>query len=1740
ASYGFVGTVTPQAVGSGLPASMVNMYLDKDAGTQVVTLAGNVTITNELNLGTGILDAVSNTVSVSNTALVGVAGGSTNSFVSGKLNRSLPSSLTAGTTYTYPVGKQSPITYLPALLLDATTGAGATSVTIEAFNTGSGGTADPLSIGSISSTEYWSLSASGSFNGSKYTLTRPTAVAPFTSIAKSTTAGGAYGYIGGTASGNSVQNSNFTAGNTQYLVFSSPIPDPTITTVIPTSPTFAGQLDNTGYTGQTLTITGTGFTSTGSMTVTIGGVAASTFTVVNSTTITAVVGQNASGSTVDVTNAITLGTASAAFTFLGWISDASTDWSLNSTWLGGLVPPGSVDVTIAHNVTLNGVVATFPNTLTIRSASQLIFGAAGTITVNGLLTNSGTVDMTSGGVLTMANGSTLANGSATFTGGTGTVVFAGFGTVTSTGGVPFNNVTLNGTVNPSAGSSIAGTLRVNQGGSISTNALTYGAASTLLYNGTTAQTPSALEFPAASGPVNFTANNPSNVYLPFSRTISGNFRVQTGTVSNISGTAVTLTMSGSNATLEVTGVLQGTDIGAGNDINLVISGTLTTINGSNVTTCKVLNATVNSGSTLALGRSNVEVRYGAFNINGTGTLQIDANGNVASVDGNSRVPVYAATANLVYNSGGAYGRFVEWSTLSGPAGYPGNVIIQNGTTLNIGSPASDLGIVSNLSLGQTGSAGSLDMQSTAQGITVGGDVTIGSNTGTSTLTLSTNAGSPALRVGGNWNRTANGTFVGTGANGRGVFFNGTGAQSLTAPSTETFQYLLIQKSAGTVLTLNNPVVVNNTLTLTSGFVQLGSNDLTAATQSSGSSSSYVITNSTGKLKLNVNNTDILFPIGTTSSTYAPATLNQASTTETIGVLVATAPAFTNAVNDNTQMVSLEWKMDESVAGANSLMTRFQWPNTSEGGSFVRANGVFHGNWNGSTYVVRPASATTGANPYVSTSTVNYTSALSNQAIVVGNINGIIGCFSTQAGGSWNTAGTWTSGIVPPSDVSVCINHNVTVGALDPNPNNVLGLTVNPSGALNLDVTKTITFTTGGALVNNSGINQNLGLGSIVGSGVLSIAGANVFQIPNLTLNGNTTVTTSPTILSSLTLNSGAFLTASPNYGSSATLVYNTGGSYSVSNEWTGNSATPGLGIPKNVSITGSTVNLPTSDRGFSGDLSISSGTLNMNGTSGDLYVGGNWTRSSAATFNANGRAVFLNGSTNQTVSVTGGGTETFSYLLVTKTGGDVILDNTNATDVTVNASSGNVLQINSGNTIDLNGRTLQLSGTSGNINLPAGLASITGAAGSTFAISGGLKTVTPSGGATLEFGPNVTVALSNGINFGASTSTIKGTLQIALGGYVSSNPPTYFSGSTLRYFSGSVYGRGTEWSTNSGPGYPYHVTVDQNGTATTANLGASGAVCQLAGNLTLNNGGNVSMGAMTLPLIVKGNAIIGGASSGTLTLSTAAGGDIQIAGDLTRNAGGVLTQNGREVEMNGTIIQNISGVSSFAYLAINNNGASVKLNAATSVSNHLRLELGVLDLNGQTVTMANSSKILRVNGTMSAAPTVNLGDLYDLEYSATVTSDVEYLAASDVVRDLIINTGFTLTLGGNRSFNRDLVLAGGDLNLSTYTLAARGRVVAPAFSGSITVSGGGTRTITGAAGAGFDITGLGGNNPTNYTKTVSTFGGTLLNFDSNVLVRIGDGSVDFGAGSPTTINGTLQVLLGGSVGQILNPCYYGT
>jgi autotransporter-associated beta strand protein len=170
------------------------------------------------------------------------------------------------------------------------------------------------------------------------------------------------------------------------------------------------------------------------------------------------------------------------------------------------------------------------------------------------------------------------------------------------------------------------------------------------------------------------------------------------------------------------------------------------------------------------------------------------------------------------------------------------------------------------------------------------------------------------------------------------------------------------------------------------------------------------------------------------------------------------------------------------------------------------------------------------------------------------------------------------------------------------------------------------------------------------------------------------------------LSPGGYFSTAPNYGAGSTLYYNTGGIYGRGFEWS-NTSNPGY--PHHVIVNGSTsLDLGNDGTGVlrrcAGNLTIQGGSalymdyglndmtqplevegnLNLYGTlslsgvlGGDLKVRGNF--SNGGTLNNNGRAVFFDGTTDQNI---GGQPLDFDYLIVDKSGGELILDD----DVTVN------------------------------------------------------------------------------------------------------------------------------------------------------------------------------------------------------------------------------------------------------------------------------------------------------------------------------------------------------------------------------------------------------------------------------------------------------------------------------------------
>ncbi|HEX8474132.1 MAG TPA: C25 family cysteine peptidase [Pyrinomonadaceae bacterium] len=627
------------------------------------------------------------------------------------------------------------------------------------------------------------------------------------------------------------------------------------------------------------------------------------------------------------------------------------------------------------------------------------------------------------------------------------------------------------------------------------------------------------------------------------------------------------------------------------------------------------------------------------------------------------------------------------------------------------------------------------------------------------------------------------------------------------------------------------------------------------------------------------------------------------------------------------------------------------------------------------------------------------------------------------------------------------------------------------------------------------------------------ATGNVFNRSNFTITGNTTISiasqqglsgTGFTVANNaiLQINAGGFFTGQgPTFNIPSTLSYNTGGTYGRGLEW---SSTSGAGYPNNVAINGGTTLEMGANGGAgvarqcSGFLAVNNGTFQMAGATpmtqpvtvlgnvlittgslilstasgGDLKVGGLWSRSSSSTFTPNGRAVFFNGTTAQSINISGaGGIETFDYLIVDNPGAHLTLGN--ATNVIVRGpSGGSALQLLNAGGINLGGNTLTLNGTVAGTNILVGGAAApttrTILGTGTLAITGGSKSVTSNNGRTLVTDSGVNVSLFQGMDFGAAGLTVlNGSLTLGNGGFVNTNPPLYSNTSTLIYDCACVYGRGAEWSATSGPGYPNNVTVNTN---TDVNIGSTTPATprQIAGTLNAKNGGRFLMDHPSLPmtaaLTVLKNVLI--ESGGSLHLSTASGGDLHLQGNFTND--GTFNTNNRAVFFDGGNLQLVnaaSGSLSMPYVRINKSGNTVQLNTdlttlGTAGGDSIQFTgtASTLTLNGRTLTLGAT-----VGAT--AAGSGFIGDTAaDLSLQngggSGAMGTLVFVAGGQSLENLTINrtgTGASATLGSNLLLVNALNLNSGDILTGSFTLTHNG-----ASTGTTDVVGNVRRTDLGA------------------------------------------------------------------------------
>jgi hypothetical protein len=221
-----------------------------------------------------------------------------------------------------------------------------------------------------------------------------------------------------------------------------------------------------------------------------------------------------------------------------------------------------------------------------------------------------------------------------------------------------------------------------------------------------------------------------------------------------------------------------------------------------------------------------------------------------------------------------------------------------------------------------------------------------------------------LRMGlaGGWNSTITNTGTTSLGTSSTITFNGTLAQS-TGSNLPALNNLTVNNSNG--ISLDNALTVDGTLTFTLGKVTLGTNNLTVGSTGSisgATSTRYIVTNSTGVLTRNlVGASNISFPIGTSSS-YAPATINNAGTTDDFSVRAKTT--YTNNPN-NVNHVAIFWDINEAEAGGSDVTLTLQWNSGDENPGFNRNSDLHIGRYTGTAWVGTSA-ILGGTDPYTAT------------------------------------------------------------------------------------------------------------------------------------------------------------------------------------------------------------------------------------------------------------------------------------------------------------------------------------------------------------------------------------------------------------------------------------------------------------------------------------------------------------------------------------------------------------------------------------------------------------------------------------------------------------------------------------------------------------------------------------------------------------------------------------------------------
>ncbi len=244
-----------------------------------------------------------------------------------------------------------------------------------------------------------------------------------------------------------------------------------------------------------------------------------------------------------------------------------------------------------------------------------------------------------------------------------------------------------------------------------------------------------------------------------------------------------------------------------------------------------------------------------------------------------------------------------------------------------------------------------------------------------------------------------------------------------------------------------------------------------------------------------------------------------------------------------------------------------------------------------------------------------------------------------------------------------------------------------------------------------------------------------------------------------------------------------------------------------------------------------------------------------------------------------------------------------------------------------------------------------------------------------------------------------------------------------------------------GTSTPAVVTFDSGSTQTFFTNSAFSYDNRSYGNLILDGSQAYSGGAATHPLLCQNNLTI--LSGSSLSLSTAANGDLILWANLTDNNGsGGITHNNGTIKFQGAgtipspLIQHVTTAATLGGVLISQTNGSVQMDANLTIE-------GELKFNGSNDLLILNAKTLTLNGTVTGlgnlkgdgAATLNIGGTGPLG-TLNLLNGFRTLSAMTMGR----STSGSVIFGNDMTVGASLTLTNGVVDMGAFTLTTNGSV----------------------------------------------------------------------------------------------------